>query len=109
MYRDWVYPLVLSICLLTPGCGGGSGSVSSSPVGSVPPVDPPSDPPDDTPAITFALAIDSGLSREYSADNDSIAVRYFSGGVAAADVDQNGFVDLYVVGGNDVPNHFLSE
>jgi len=106
MYRAWVYPLVLSICLLTPGCGGGSGSVSSSPVGSVPPVDPPSDPPDDTPAITFALAIDSGLSREYSADNDSIAVRYFSGGVAAADVDQNGFVDLYVVGGNDVPNHF---
>ena len=107
MYRDWVYPLVLSICLVTPGCGGGgSDSVSSSPVGSVPPVDPPSDPPNDAPAITFALAIDSGLSREYSADNDSIAVRYFSGGVAAADVDQNGFVDLYVVGGNDVPNHF---
>ena len=93
--------------ILISGCGGGGGG-GSSPAPSVPtpPVDDNQPEPEDV--IAFSKVNDIWLDRPYTAEIDRRGIRFFSGGVAAADVDGNGYVDLFVVGGNSEPNHFYS-
>ena len=93
------------------GCGGGGGGGGSSPAPSVTP--PPVDdaPPASEDVVAFSRVSDAGLDRPYTAELaelDPRGIRFFSGGVAAADVDGNGYVDLLVVGGNLEPNHFYA-
>ena len=57
--------------------------------------------------IMFSKVHDVGLDRGYSvSENRYEKTPLLSGGLAAADVDGNGFVDVVVVGGNSEPNHF---
>ena len=90
------------------GCGGGGGGSSSSSAPSVhsPPVD--NNPPASEDVIAFSRASDIGLDRPFTTEYGRRRDPFFSGGVAAADVDGNGYVDLLVVGGNSEPNHFYA-
>jgi len=88
------------------GCGGGGGGASPAPQTPSPPVN--NDPPAPEDVIAFSRASDIGLDRPLIADFGSGRIPFFSGGVAAADVDGNGYVDLLVVGGNSEPNHFYA-
>jgi hypothetical protein len=88
------------------GCGGGGGGASPAPQTPSPPVN--NDPPAPEDVIAFSRANDIGLDRPLVADFGSRRIPFFSGGVAAADVDGNGYVDLLVVGGNSEPNHFYA-
>ena len=88
------------------GCGGGG----SSPAPQTP---PPSGnpPPSNNEEISFSRAVDAGLNNRsfggvLTQMSDS---ERFSGGIAAADYDADGDVDLYVVGGNDEPNHLYRD
>lgn len=98
--------VVLPIALLAFGCGGGGGgAVSSEPpsVGTVSQDNPA--PREDT--ILFTRVNNSGLSRSYStAARRDEKTPFLSGGLAAADLNQDGFVDVIIVGGNSQPNHF---
>ena len=90
------------------GCGGGGGS-------DLPPVEPvgpvvPSPEPVESP-LTFELDTATSFSRSFGSDPADVSVldidpELFGGGFAAADVDSDGDVDFYVVGGNTMPNHF---
>ena len=95
------------LLLLAPGCGGGGGS-SSPTVVPVGPVAPPPEPVEAT--LTFELDTASSFSRSFSSDSPVTSLvidpELFGGGLAAADVDADGDVDFYVVGGNTTPNHF---
>ena len=89
---------------LVVGCGGGGSG--SAPVEPPPgPVSPP--PVTEQRALAFERDIASSFSRSFgnvvTQMSDS---ELLSGGVAAADVDADGDVDFYVVGGNTTPNHF---
>ena len=98
--------VVLPVALLVLGCGGGGGGAISSerPSVGMEPQDNPA-PREDT--ILFTRVNDSGLSRSYStATRRDEKTPFLSGGLAAADLDQDGFVDVIVVGGNSQPNHF---
>ncbi len=49
--------------------------------------------------------MDSGLTRRYMANLDNLTDSYrIASGIAAADIDDDGDIDLYVVGGVDDPN-----
>jgi len=61
--------------------------------------------------LTFELDTATSFSRSFGSDPAGGSVleidpELFSGGFAAADVDADGDVDFYVVGGNTKPNHF---
>ncbi|MDE0420107.1 MAG: FG-GAP-like repeat-containing protein [Gammaproteobacteria bacterium] len=89
------------------GCGGGGGS-SSPTVAPVGPVLPPPEPLET--ALTFELDTATSFSRSFGGNTPvtsfDIDPELFGGGFAAADVDPDGDVDFYVVGGNTMPNHF---
>ena len=96
------------LIFLAPGCGGGGGS-GSPPVEPVGPVVPPPEPV--VSPLTFELDTATSFSRSFGSDPAGGSVlevdpELFSGGFAAADVDADGDVDFYVVGGNTMPNHF---
>ena len=64
-------------------------------------------PEPDQATITFTRDLNSGLRRVFGTDFNSDQERQ-SGGVAAADFDNDGDVDLLVVGGNTEPNHLYA-
>jgi len=96
------------LMVFSSGCGGGGGGGGSSPTRTVPPPPVDDDPPASEDVIAFSRVSDAGLVRSYTAELNGQGIRFFSGGLAAADVDGNGFVDILVVGGNSEPNHFYT-
>ena len=100
--------LVATYCLTlaVPGCGGGGGSSTSTLI----PIDRP-DPPENegnTGDVFFTSVEDAGLDRQFNAAiSEMTEAEFFSGGLAAADYDADGDVDLYVVGGTSEPNHLF--
>ena len=95
----------LGFALLLAGCGGGGGGGSAP---APPPVPPPPPPPPEPPAgIRFVPVTDVGLRRPIANTLTRLSdAERASGGVAAADYDGDGDVDLYVVGDSATPNHF---
>ncbi|MDE0420110.1 MAG: FG-GAP-like repeat-containing protein [Gammaproteobacteria bacterium] len=84
-------------------CGGGSDRVDPIPL-----IPAPTVPPTVTPAEHgFAeIALRSGLDREFGIVNVRRTFgEEFASGLAAADYDADGDVDLYVAGGDAEPNH----
>ncbi len=104
--------VTLVICFLS-GCGGGGGGSSAAPQTPPPTTNPPPE------RIVFTRAVDAGLNArsfglvldEFTAQERSMTemVALLSGGIAAADYDNDGDVDLYVVGGNTEPNHLYQD
>ena len=88
------------------GCGGGSGGESTN--------SPPSPPtkivvpsvPEAAKAIEFTRILHAGFTRKLTRSVTSLSEdELVGGGVAAADFDDDGDVDLYVVGRDSEPNH----
>ena len=84
-------------------CGGGGDRVDP-----IPPIPPAPPPPTVTPADSgfVEVAGQSGLDREFGivAPQRSFGEE-FASGLAAADYDADGDIDLYVAGGDMEPNH----
>lgn len=123
----------LCLALLTlMACGGGSsGPETSTPTPTPPPAPTPTPPPApaepafnvdvtfQAPQISGLQACDSdgqnslfvevtqsaGITYQHLSDDDGIMG--MSGGVAAGDINGDGFIDLYAVGGEGQPNVFL--
>lgn len=86
------------LALIATGCGSGGGSD---------PVAAPPDEPGGGPALRFVdVTAASGLERRYGivAATPGSMSEFFGGGAGAGDIDDDGDVDLYVVGGDAAPN-----
>ena len=92
------------------GCGGGGGGGQSAtmlPNSTETPTQNNQLTSEDK--VVFVRVDNAGLDRAHStAEDRTDTAPFISGGLAAADVDSNGFVDLVVVGGASEPNHFYS-
>ena len=101
--------LALFSALIVSGCGvdGGGGSSTST----LHPIDR-TDPPENegnTGDVFFTFVEEAGLDRQFNTAISEMTdmAEFFSGGLAAADYDADGDVDLYVAGGKSEPNHLF--
>ena len=102
-------PVAMTVlCACGGGGGGGVGPAPPTNPGGNVPVAPELEPAD----ITFVRDNDAGLN-ERAFGGGALTLmsdpELFSGGIAAADYDGDGDVDLYVVGGNTTPNHLYQD
>ena len=85
-------------------CGGGSSGTTPTTI-----TPPPSPPPviSAEPVIAFTdITAQSGLSRSWGITSTRVSfTAEFASGIAAADYDEDGDIDLYVVGGDIDRNH----
>ncbi len=100
--RHWVFA---TGAVIVAGCGGAGGG------GSAPLAPPPDLPPQQfEPGTSFrAITIDTGISHVFSIAGvpfrDALSdPERFGGGLAAADIDKDGLIDLYLVAGDGAPN-----
>ena len=95
---------VAGLLLLTASCGGGGGGGSNPAPGTNAPPNPVTGGDDDE--IRFTRYSDPVLNaRSFGGVSANFSdPERFSGGLAAADYDGDGDVDLYFVGGNTEPN-----
>ena len=95
--------MFIALVILLNACGGGGGGSSTS----TPQVVVTAPQPEPAVQISFTRVMDSGMERSYDFLETRVEdEQFFSGGVAAADYDSDGDIDLYFVGGETDPNHF---
>ena len=104
LYRPLAVGGIAAVALASlAACGGGGDRVDP-----IPPIPPARPPPTVTPADSgfVEVAGQSGLDREFGivAPQRSFGEE-FASGLAAADYDADGDIDLYVAGGDMEPNH----
>ncbi len=103
MLRSATLAVFTASVIALASCGGSGGS---SPAAPQVPANPAPD-PEPAAKVSFTRVVDSGLDRSYDIAQAGLSdSQRFSGGVAAADYDADGDVDLYFVGGETDPNHF---
>ena len=95
---------ILVVLALVACGGGGAGGGGDRPRPAIQPIS--ADPPD-APGLVFTRDGDAGLRRAFD-DDPGNDLELSSGGVAAADYDGDGDVDLILVGGNTQPNHLYA-
>ena len=95
---------ILVLAMSIAGCSGGGSSGNQPAPPTAPPVNPPA------PVAAFSDMIDqAGISRAFvistvNPDGSMSMPDRMGGGLAAADVDADGDIDLYLVAGDGVPN-----
>ncbi|MAW27762.1 MAG: hypothetical protein CMP98_03035 [Gammaproteobacteria bacterium] len=99
--------VIAVVLLVLTACSGGSGSSSPQTMDPL-----PSEPPDtnlrnEDPVIRFIdVTADSGLSRRWGIVTGGPSfINEFAGGLAVADYDDDGDIDLFATGGDSDPNH----
>lgn len=98
--------ILLFACGSLSACGGGGGG--SSPAPTAPTPDPPANPANFVNRTSF-VELAPAPQRRFSILNTNLLdmAQRFAGGIAAADYDADGDIDLYVTGGDGVMDQLL--